>query len=468
MTEGNRPPIFVRARQRSRTALPAFDGHMIPTISEVGIDRIQISVAGSWHISRAGQSPQMAVEDFFGSLGVSHEVDWFRSPEERANLWLIRTRSNAATTLGPTEISVRGRNDGRGRININLKGANPTRTLAHLLADHGTEAGFANAISALSPSRFFALANNSIPRAIGSSPDNWLPEPDVVVRCLGRNPFAVFLPIYVGQLQRLIAEMLSPFAPSQMVPEGPDMVWSEHGLVVRVEWGRARVPQIESYFERHHGGAVGAVRSAAVVALGEADMADVRRYSRPVSDWIERQDDCLSIGLPLTDRYRLGIYAKSPDRLRFEVRRFKKGDYSGLASPAQPHDWLLGIMNMERHKLLDAMSWPRVGAMFNEQPNPQMSDLIRLCSLIAQACSEYGLDVQSVMARLFEDGGITRNGHDDVPTAFLQRLCRAGVLHHLVVGRRDHPRPRKRYSLTPEYRHLMDAVMVSLSSGQGV
>ncbi len=219
--------------------------------------------------------------------------------------------------------------------------------------------------------------------------------------------------------------------------------------------------------------AIGAVyfRAAATqpafAHMAETDMADVRRYSRPTSDWVERRDDCLSIGFPLNDRYRLGIYAKSPSRFRYEVRRLKKGDYSELGRPAQPQDRLLAIIGMERRNLLAATNWTHIGAMFDETPAPQIADLTRLCGLIAQVCALHQVDVESVMARLFEDGGISRNGHDEVPEGLLEGLRAVGVLHRVVIGRRDHRRPVKRYALTPEYRHLIDAVMAGVSLAGG-
>ncbi len=463
----DQPRIFVRARQRSRNALRAFDRSLIPAIGEVGVDRVQIRVAGSWGVLGVPHPDAITVDEYFDLLTSSHDVDWFRLPERLRNGLLIQTRSNPATTLGPMEISVNGRNEGRGRLSVNLKGANPTRTLAHLLADLGHEPDFTAVIAALGPFQFFSCARSPIPRAIGSNADNWLSDPDLVLRRLGADPFSAFLPIYAFQLQRLIADMLFPAALNTFVADGAQMALHHQGLAVRLDWGEVRVPQIECYFERHHVGAVGAVRAAAAVALAETDMTDVHRYSRPTSDWVERQDDCLSIGIPLNERYRIGIYAKSPLRFRFEVRRLKKGDYSELGRPAQPQDRLLAIIDMERRNLLNAAIWPRVGAMFDEQPKPQITDLTRLCALIAQVCIEHGGDVRGVMARLFEDGGISRNGHDGVPEALLEGLREVGVLHRVVMGRRDHRRPVKRYSLAPDYRFLMDAVMTGLTAAAG-
>ena len=124
-------------------------------------------------------------------------------------------------------------------------------------------------------------------------------------------------------------------------------------------------------------------------------------------------------------------------------------------------------MDMERRNLLSATNWTHIGAMFDETPAPQIADLTRLCGLIAQVCAVHQVDVQDVMARLFEDGGICRNGHDQVPESLLEGLRAVGVLHRVVFRRRDHRRPVKRYALTPEYRHLMDAVMGGLAPRVG-
>ncbi|WP_226018845.1 hypothetical protein [Novosphingobium sp. FKTRR1] len=460
----DQPRVFLRARQRSRTALRAFSRNLIPAIGEVGVDRFQMTVAGEWRVSSRQHPDTLTTEEYFDLLATaSDEVSWFRLPARRTNGLRIETRSQAPTTLGPLVINVNGRNATQSWFKAELAGANPTRTLAHLLAEWGDEDDFLATISELSSYQFFAIANTPIPRAIGKDADNWLFEPALTLRCLGSDPYAVFLPIYVLQLQRLIAHLLAPHTSHRVRAEGADAVVEDQGATIRIKWGEVRVPQIECYFERHHGGAVGSVRAAAAVALAETDMTNVHRYTRPTSDWVERQDDCLSIGFTLTDKYRLGVYAKSPSRFRFEVRRLKKGDYSALDRPARPQDRLLAILEMERLNLLTAVRWSRFGEMFDERPAPQITDLTRLCGMIAQLCAAHLVGVQGVMARLFEDGGISRNGHDELPEALLDDLCKVGILHRFVIGRRDHQHPVKRYALVPQYRHLMDAVMAGLA-----
>lgn len=453
----------MRARQRSRTALRAFTRDLIPGFGEVGIDRFQSSITGTWRTGMGAHAEAMTADQYFEVLSTAPpEVDWFRVPERRRDGLVIKTRSGMTSTLGELKIAVGGRRSNDGKLFVQLTG-NPTRTLSHLLADLGNGGEFRQQVAALDPFSFFAFAENPIPRALGS-PDNWLSDADQVQRCLGPDAFSAFLPIYVDQLQALIARLMAPSLATIPAAEGGDIVMSEPGIEVRLRWSELRVPQIEAYFERHHAQAVGGVRTAAMVALGDLDRVDVRRFPRLTSDWVDRLDDCLSISFPLNDRYRMAIYAKSPLRIRFEVRRLGKGDYSGLDRPTSPPDRLLAIMNMERHHLLSASRWSDVGSMFDEHPMPRIGDMSRLCGLVAQACIACGVDVMPVLTRLLEDGGISSNGHDKVPETLINALCRVGVLQRVAPQRRDHRRPVKRYALKAEYRMLIDAVTVAFGN----
>lgn len=458
--------FIVRARQRSRSALRAFDRNMMPEIDEVGIDGFKMSVAGTWRAGRSTHPDAITPDGFFELLcTVRSEVDWFRVPQRRSTSLIIMTRSNASSTLGHLKIEVKGRQGSQGAITVGLKG-NPTRTLAHLLAEHGQADDFMLRIARLDPFTFFGLSSNPVDRCLGASTDNWLPDADQALQRLGPNPFGAFLPTFVTQLQSLVCSLLTPtFSGTVAGVDGCDVVIAEPGVEVRLRWGDVRVPQIESYIERHHSQAIAAVRTAATCALGDLDQVLIHRYPRLNSEWVERQEDCLSVAYPLNDRYRLVIYAKSPARIRFEVRRHGKGDYASAPPPTRPPDMLLSIMDIERQNLLTASPWANVGAMFDEHPVPMLGDLTRLCGLVAEACIVHEVnDVKAVLARLLEDGGLTVDERSDIPRSFVQSLRDLGVLRRMILRRRDHRRPGKRYTLAPEYRVLIEAVTLSFGT----
>lgn len=391
------------------------------------------------------------------------EVDWFRLPERTANGMKLLTRSKANTTLGEVEFKVESRGGQRGTLSAWLKNANVTRTLAHLLAEYGDCDDFLQVAGSIGPFDFFRGTARPLGRSLGSGGDNWLPDANLVHRHLGPDPFSAFLPVYVDQLQRFIGTMLAPTSHAPHVWDGTDIVVRDADVACRWQWAEVRVPQIESYFERHHARAIGAVQAAATVALTVLDRADARRYDAMESDFIERAGDCLSIGIDLNDRYRMKVYAKSRSRIRFEVVRLGKGNYAGLPRPTGPRSWLLAIMEMERAHLIHVARWPNVGNFFDEHPTPQTDDLARLCSRIAEVCVRHGVLIEPTLARLLEDGGGCINSQSGLPAPLLHDLVRVGVLERHVIRRQDHRLPEKRYALTPAYRHLAQIIRTALS-----
>ena len=167
------PRPIIRVRQRSRTALRAFARELIPEANEVGIDRFQMSVDGDWRETGAGGADRMTAAEYFDAVSTAPlDVDWFRVPARSPEKILITSRSNMPATLSELRITVKGRQGTRGALFVSLSG-NPTRTLAHLLADLGEDPEFVDRITRLSPFEFFALARNPIPRALGTTQDNW-------------------------------------------------------------------------------------------------------------------------------------------------------------------------------------------------------------------------------------------------------------------------------------------------------
>ncbi|NLR71190.1 hypothetical protein HGI47_09925 [Novosphingobium sp. ERN07] len=388
--------------------------------------------------------------------------DWFRNAEQTSTGRKLVTRSNTSNTLGDMELRVECRGNRQHELSAWLKNANATRTLAHLLAQHGDAENFLDRIRNLSPFDFFGQSSRPIPRSFGSGGDNWLHDPDLVRAHLGPDPFGAFLPVYVAQLQLCVASILAPPSAEIFVCEGTDIVVVDDEVSCRWAWGDVRVPQIEIYFERHHSRAVGAVRAAASAALASLDNALARRYETMESDFVERVGDSLTIGTVLNDRYRLKTYAKARSRLRFEVIRTGKGDYARLSRPVHPQDRLLSIMEMERENLLTAARWGVVGTFFEEHPDPQTDDVARLFARIAEACSRHGVLLEPIMARLLEDGGCLESD-ETLPDALMSDLCRTGILRRYVVRRQDHRLPDKRYALTPAYRHLATVIRTTLA-----
>ena len=74
---------FLRVRQRGRGGLRAFVPDLRPVMSEIGIDRVNLSVTGHWS-TEAGPPDRLNVDDYFELLTPSDEPTWFRI-EQRAD-----------------------------------------------------------------------------------------------------------------------------------------------------------------------------------------------------------------------------------------------------------------------------------------------------------------------------------------------------------------------------------------------
>ncbi len=459
---------FLRVRQRGRGGLRAFVPDLRPVMSEIGIDRVSLSVTGHWS-TEAGQPDPLTVDDYFEILTPSDEPMWFRI-ETRGDGIVIKSRPNTNSTLGNINLQIKGRRAQAGNIHCQLTGGNVTRTLHHLLVAYGHhEGGFSEFVSQLDPVSFFTRAPDGVPSAFGADADNWISDYAVMRACLGDDPFSAFHAVYVRQLQRMIEWLVLPLDERRTAADGTSL-WSRvPGIACRMEWGAVRTQQIEAYFERRHSHAVGAVRLLASAALVDFDDARVWRYIANDSLLAERADDGLSVGFGLRENYRLAVYAKAPGRIRFEVRRKGKGTTIPPSSGVPtPETRLLEVLQHDRTNLLDAAQWLALGPLMDEHPAPQMSDLVALCSAVQQVSIAHEVSFSTLLAALLEDGGLKANGAGGWTSALIDDLRRAGILHRPVIRRKDHRRDNKRHALRPEYRGLLNLVSRSLLDGNGL
>ena len=447
----------IRARQRSRTALRAFSNNLIPALIEVGIDRVQISVSGSWHTRSLAEYREMVI-------GGTDFADWFRRTVTKNSFTTLQTRSTPPCTLGSVRARLGHPNGIPTYLNFSLT-ANPTRTLAHLLAEHGGRDDFVSFIARLRPAQFFAMTDNFLPRGRGTL-DNWVHNADLLFDCLGDDPFGQFLPIYVQQLKQFAAELFAPTLTARIEEVGENIRVIDDIATISLLWGGVRVPQIETYFERHHSQAIAAVHSFATRALANLNHATVRRFEVLASYFVERVDDGLLVGSNLTDLHRLAIYAKDKSRLRFEIRRNGKGSYPSIRHSTDPANHLLGIFELERQNLLSQCRWPHVGEMFDEPSRPSIADLSSLCSIIAEACQSEGVPPRPIFHILLEEGGVLRRGSEVMPERLVARLFAAGVLNRSSIRQRDINRPRHWLALREEHRVVIAAMYAVMSLGE--
>ncbi|GLV24975.1 hypothetical protein TomTYG45_14130 [Sphingobium sp. TomTYG45] len=428
---------------------------------------MQINVTGTWRIS-APNTPfifpaPVTPEAYRELLSQPHwRDDWFRTPEARRDgTMIIRTRQDAASTLGALKIFVRGLLEGGGSFSVSLH-CNPTRTLAsriaaYLMPDSGVDCDFVTHLEQTSPFGFFDHFGVT-PSLDGK--ENWLPDIDLATELLGRDIFGRFFPIFVDKLMRVIGMIVAPFPSGlETSPDGTDVELLHRQFSGRLEWGAVRVPQIETYFERYHAKAREVVRSSAQAMLNGLSEARIRHHLQRVS-W-ERYEDLFSIRSELPAERDLSVYAKSVDRLRFEITRPKRGRYQPMILAA-PADRLMQIFRSERTDLLECCDWDQVAALFEEVDRPAVSDLISMVSAIAEECAAEGASARAVYTALLSSAGLKNECVPEASHGVLRRLERAGIIEKKTLRHR-HKRGQPRYVLRGEYMGVFSAILDALN-----
>ncbi|WP_374133159.1 hypothetical protein [Sphingomonas sp. 28-62-20] len=384
------------------------------------------------------------------------DIDWVATPRISGNQSEIVTRANIAATIG-FRLVVRDKDHHHAATTIDYA-CNPTRTLADLLLRFRDIDDIEHVVDEINAVDFFT-ETPGLPHSLDHQ-TNWIADPDLAHRAFGSDVFTAFLPIYVRQLRRLSALLVSPDFYSEVVEEGADDVVRSNGYEVRMEWGRASAPQAETYFERHHGSAQAVVRSAAQNVLTKLDDVTVRHHLFETG--FARRGDLFSMRCRLPHDRELSVYAKDHNRLRFEVSRKKAGRYLAPVPPG-PSGRLLAIMTSEREALLTALQWRVVGELLSEHPVPLVGDLLSLVTLTASACDKSGSSFRATISALLADGGISETESN---AALIVALVRSGVLERTTLRRRDHGMP-KRFALRGAYFSAFEAILDALSTSDG-
>lgn len=446
---------FIRARQRDRnSSMIGFASDLSPTLEQVGVDRLMVSITGQWSSSAPnGRS-------LFDNALHFPEVPWFNrasyTPSTRPNsVSLAMSRRSNTSTISKCEFKAWPLNGRSGQFKVGLS-LNPTRTLAHLLArfgEGGREAdqrgneGFASFLRSLPPSSFFLQAEpNCISPSLDGS-DNWLPPTRQVADQVGRDFWPIFLQIYAYQVRSFCVSLLC-MLPSSTVEETVDLIGLNGGSA-RLDWSEIRVPQIECYIERYHRDAIATVRRGGWAVLSADHSAELRAYSGDAT--FTRENDRFAIGLTISDRYKLAMYAKRADRIRFEVRRIGKGNYSDLRPATTPTMRMLDIIEHERAQLLTRVGWSDVGELLAGPDHPQLHDLAELIEQVASAVDSDAAIMSAVLKALLLEGALSEGSANH---NCIQRLVRQGVLERARVRRRDINNRSTRYVLRAPYRDI--------------
>lgn len=443
----------IQPRHRARDgSLLGFMRELNPAEFEWMVDKVSIKVNGSWQAR--------AAETFFrDQLGIP-AVDWFTRPTLESGNLVISTNARGNSTIGDLKLAVRNLTKTAGDIKLTIQ-CNPTRTLAHIMAEAPAPPDLTEYLASLDVFDFFASA---APSSIAESRDretNWLSAPQNLRNQLTGNIADIFLPIFFEKLRVLVGRLLGVTS----IDDGTDqvMVYTS-GETVRVAWGQAMVPQVETYFERYHSSAVLAVRRASMKILDADHTNTVTMYSEAAQ--FERRQDSFKLVIPIMVPRKLVIYAKTDTRVRFEVRRDKKGRYGDLPVAAVPSDRLLNIIAHERSEASRVCNWPDVGSLFDDADSPSFTQLVDFLATVASVCTGTDASIDKVVRLLLTEGSLSEPAQTTTLAATMAALESAGVVARLKVRRRDLRNTMPRYALAEQHHDLRERLLAIFHAPQ--
>jgi hypothetical protein len=336
--------------------------------------------------------------------------------------------------------------------------------LSALLVRFGDQPNFADFIADLPALDFFRKAPQqmALPPSLDGA-DNYLPDRPAARFLLPPDPFAEFMPIYVSKLQALLARAISA-TPNEMRQDGAEQVFRAEGEgEIRLNWASVEVPQVESYFERYHGRAVAAVRRAGASIIDTDPRPTLRLY--PHEPDFLRTADCYRVSLVVTERHRLIVYAKTGDRIRFEVKRHGRGRYDAVGLGAFPAHRLLGIIEVERIDAGRLLNWQAIFDQFDEPDAPALGDLIELTAAIARATDGNAEATRVIAERLIVDGGFSADLHPVITGSMITNLLQHQIIKQTELRKRKRQKDHLRYTLTNDYAWLRELLIAALVQG---
>lgn len=459
---------IVRARQRDRaSSLPGFDRNFPPQTREWGIDKLQLKLTGQWRTTLADGRA------FFATRLSDPALPWLRNHDANRSGVTVETVQPSLLTLS-LKISATRCSETEGAIIAELS-ANPTRTLASLIARFGDQEDFRARIFSMDVLTFFGVAvgPSGIPRSLDGS-DNYLLDRPPVRSLLGDDPFAAFIPIYIAQLQNLLSRTLSEYDGGFQF-DGSDQVIASSDGEIRLSWGQIAVPQVETYFERFHRNAISAVRGAAISILDADTASRVTLYpAYQEQPSLERDGDRLALTAAISStvdgRHTLSVYAKTPSRIRFEVRRQRRGRYGAAPLGDSASIWppymarLVNILlNVERQDAARLIRWTDLFEFFDEPDVPSIGDLAYVMRAIFRAAGGSAELFDLLTERLLVDGGLATGINPQISQDAIRYLERAGVIEKGRIRHRRSPSQIARYRLVSAYRSLRERMLMGIA-----
>ena len=440
-----------RLLYRSRTH-PVFSASRPPALGQVFIDRMQLTVKGTWAAPNDVSANEWLIQS------VSHpECRWLTqiSPSQKSTNY--KTLASAETTLKNLRLNFYDVHQGRGNFKIGVD-LNPTRTTAHLLkalpedaeeeASVITDDRIDHFFAHMSAAEFFGSvdgvlgAQGGVPVTLDGN-DNWIGNPKRAASILGpyqdRFPRLVFL-----KFRSFINQLLGTEG-AQAGNGGTDFLEANGGHFT-VDWGGLHVPQIETYFDVAHPKAVVAVQRGGMTALAGDHSTAVRLVT------LERHDRAVRVLSSLARPYSLSVYAKARNCIRFEVARNGKGDYRSIGRHDNPADRFAGIVRHEREQFLRRVRWEAEFDLYSGPDQYNRFDLRDLLEAIWRAVGSNMAETFGLIDKLIIQGGVCDS---DMRSVVRTRLLRAGIIQQQKIRPREINGKGRRYILKPPYRDIV-------------
>lgn len=430
------PTALAPARERNRNGLRPFVSDLDPDPGEAMIDKLFITVKGS--VRARDEQSMMAFANLIGTNPTASSAQnprLFGAGHWGGRKFTAPCVKGTTVTGGDLTLLARG---SEARLTLKLR-LNPLRTLAHLVERHEFDE-----IEHLPPAAFFLpTPDPAAEQATLDRRDNMIAEFfrfGGTVHTANVQRVATYLAAYEAALQGLLLQHLCP------VEQGfnygfdhGDVVASNEDCTVRLDWQSLAVSQCEACWERYHPDALSVVHSLADRIMATARVAEVQSYLDPAGASVGRELGALAVRLPLipSGKVQLVIYAKSPDRVRIEVRFFEMpqdvrerlADRDGRLS-----DWFDAV----RSDAATRVPWTALQGLMTPSPPLSLDALVDLVEAVAEVASKAPSKRREIIHRLLADGGITATDRNGVaPARMLKRLADRGVVEHVRLVARD-------------------------------
>ena len=428
----------VRARQRGRDGFKPLAGNAAPTVADMIIDRIELSVTGTFGprvpMENAGELLTAYREMLLLARGCEATARWL-APQQRSRVrFRMPLAQSSASTISHAVVRANWTPD---RVELSLRiVANPTRTLVHCLPRLSGRSDPLSVLRSMPPRLFFAPSEAPACAQSLDGEDNVLGSLRDLQERIGPDFFTPFLAVYEEKLRSWAVDALAPASLGfRALPVTNGIVARRGQDVVHLAWPMLKVWSAEAYFERRHGSAQALLdRLSDIVAshharaewrlYGENDLGGVRAGSKV-------------IGIEPTQAVQLKYYAKTASRVRAEIRYTKK--VRNTVRETNTEENALPLQNLLSAVRRDAVArsrWSVFYAMCTEPSRPMLVEAAQLMTAIVDAARRSNVPPAPVLATLLGAGSIEESASDGgAPRRLMRRLEAAGVISRASLAR---------------------------------